>query len=687
MIMKKMMFLLLFLPGASQILFSQTFADTVVTLQGVEIQGVRFGGLSSGEVKRLQVGNNLSSVTGTAAEAFRQIPSLTTDMEGGVTFRGSNKAAILWNGVPYGLLEEYSGDVLIQLPAVFLNHIRAESYPSIDLMPDGDAGLLNLSPSAPPGGSPLQLTLGGGWNERYNAGAALDLHPGAFRIAGKYNYRKEYRKRSFRRSTANSAGVTEMDNSASARPDVHTADLLASYDVTPDDLLSAYGLYYLMDYSRYGAINNTRKNPAGEVVNRMLRNRYNDQRQEAAAAEVRWQHRFAGPHDNLEFVFNYNNFTYDEDNDYKNENPQTGAIVAQDNLFITQQKDNYYLKGAYRKGFSGGLLFEAGYTGQIKAERYTSDANNLVQDDWVHSPEKSDGYTFRRSVHLVYASLEKQWERISGEIGVQGEYSRQRARSAEHGSFHPYPRARLVYRTNGKDALSLAYLQRVIRPLGTDYNDFVNNSDATHIIQGNPDLKNEIIHSLDLSYTLNLSRFRLSPGVYFRYKSNRIMEMVREDMQDMTVWKKENAGDSRIAGAELSASWSPSGYLSVSLSGNVFRDEIDGRTLGYGVKKSMVCHDMKGAVNIHFTADTELQLDGFRISDQLTPQGEIKSRYAVNAGFSQYFMQRKWRLNLSVNNIFDSLEETTLIDTPTLQMEQIRNRDARVAWLTLTCRL
>ena len=32
-------------------------------------------------------------------------------------------------------------------------------------------------------------------------------------------------------------------------------------------------------------------------------------------------------------------------------------------------------------------------------------------------------------------------------------------------------------------------------------------------------------------------------------------------------------------------------------------------------------------------------------------------------------------------------EETTIIDAPNLEMTQKRNRDARVAWLTLTYRL
>ncbi|MFQ6927212.1 MAG: hypothetical protein ACLRS8_02180 [Parabacteroides merdae] len=69
------------------------------------------------------------------------------------------------------------------------------STPSIGLVPDGDAGILNLSSVVyTAADSPLVLTLGAGFQERYNAGAILNLHPGKFHIVGKYNYRREFRK-------------------------------------------------------------------------------------------------------------------------------------------------------------------------------------------------------------------------------------------------------------------------------------------------------------------------------------------------------------------------------------------------------------------------------------------------------------------------------------------------------------
>lgn len=130
----------------------------------------------------------------------------------------------------------------------------------------------------------------------------LNLTPGKFNITGKYDYRREYRKRSFEKTTTDNTGVAEMRNNASARPDIHTADLNVDYLLSDNDIMSVYGLYHLTDYSRYGGINNKKLTPAGEVMNHVIRHRYNDQRQQAYAAEVRWLHRFSNPADQLKIV-------------------------------------------------------------------------------------------------------------------------------------------------------------------------------------------------------------------------------------------------------------------------------------------------------------------------------------------------------------------------------------------------
>ncbi|SEG07229.1 outer membrane beta-barrel family protein [Parabacteroides chinchillae] len=687
-----------------QQLFSQTLIDTTLFIQNIDVQGKRFAGVSGGEIKKLQVEDNLTSMTGTTAEAFRQIPSLITDMEGGVTFRGADKPGMLIDGIPYGMLEEYSGDVLIQLPALFFNKISLGQFPLVNLVPDGDAGVLNLS-SAMFGknDSPLIVTLGAGWNERYNAGAILNLHPAKFHITAKYNYRKEYRERTFSKSTATLKNRTEMNNNAVARPDVHLADLKVGYDLSSKDQITIHGLYYLMDYSRYGRINNRVFNPQGEQLKYVIRNRYNDQKQEAYAVEAYWNHRFSN-NSNLYTVFNYNNFIYNEDNDFKNENPESGKIVAEDNQFFNRKKHNYYWSAGYSLPFSENWIFNVGYIGRSKVENYDTDANNKINGNWVSNDQKIYNYRFHRSLNLLYASLERKWNDFEAEVGLHVEVNKQTMEQfspfwvnssnsvnvglkTDNTYFHLYPRARFSYQMGKNNQLIFSYQQRVIRPDGSDLSSFLDNSDVTHISQGNPDLKDEFIHTLELGYQLTVLNFRLSPALYYRNRTNRIME-VASQVNDETIWMKDNAGNSQTVGFDISMNWSPFKNVSVGLSGDVYRDEIDGRMIGYdNVKKSLTCWDIKGNVNVNITRNTEFQVDGFFISDQLTPQGKIKSHYSVNAGLSHYFIHRKLRANLSINNIFDTLEEIMVIDTENLQMTQKRNRDARVAWLTLTYNL
>lgn len=64
------------------------------TIEEVEVIGKYASGISGSPVKKLQVERQLSSASVTTAEAIRQLPSVITDIEGGVTFRGSSHSGL-----------------------------------------------------------------------------------------------------------------------------------------------------------------------------------------------------------------------------------------------------------------------------------------------------------------------------------------------------------------------------------------------------------------------------------------------------------------------------------------------------------------------------------------------------------------------------------------------------------------
>ena len=661
-------------------LCAQTPADTTLTLGNVDVEGRRSITTEGFEVSHINLDNRFSSSLFTAGEALRQLPSVVSDIEGDIFYRGSSRTAFLLGGVPYGLFEENAGDVFIQLPSFFFNKLALSSYPAASLLPDGDAGVIDLISSSQDN-SPLQLTLGGGLHNRYNAGIVSSIRTRKFLITAKYDYRKEYRKRNFSKTTTDASGTTMLDNNAAARPDVHIADLNIAYDLSPKDVISAYGMIYHMDYSRTGNIDNTKLDAAGKIKNHIIRHRYNDQMQRSWASEMRWNHRFENG-GSLYSLFNFNNFDYDENNDFQNENPTSGKIVAQDNLFVNRNKKNYYATMAYNNRFANGVTLNGGLTGRWTKEHFTTDANALKAGTWTNTPNKSNDFSFKREVEMAFLTIKKDWEGFSAEAGLQGEAEHRESGDVDHNRFSVYPRLQLI-RHFGNDNLIFSYVERAVRPMGSQLNPFVDLSDVTHIIQGNTDLKNERIRSAQLSFHNNNSVLSFTPTLYFRYRSNRIYENIYV-LNNQDIWKVENSGNNKTAGFELTTDWNPVRWFSLNAAADVYRNEIDGRIAGYDDKKALNCFDIRGLFAFHLSRNTELQADGFFVSDQLTPQGKIRKRGTVNAGISQYFMQRKLRAQVSIDDIFDTLGETTVINSDKLKMTQKRSRDARVAWLNLT---
>ena len=84
-------------------------------------------------------------------------------------------------------------------------------------------------------------------------------------------------------------------------------------------------------------------------------------------------------------VFNYNNFSYDEDNDFKNENPQNGNIVSEDNQSIDHTKHNYFWGFGYGQEIDG-WDFKLGYIGRVRNEDYLTAAFDKVDGSFELSP-------------------------------------------------------------------------------------------------------------------------------------------------------------------------------------------------------------------------------------------------------------------------------------------------------------
>ena len=88
------------------------------------------------------VGKDLSNAGGTAADILNNIPSVTVDVDGEVSFRGSQGVRILIDGKPSALVN--SPDALRQLPGNMIESIEVITNPSARYEAAGEAGIINI---------------------------------------------------------------------------------------------------------------------------------------------------------------------------------------------------------------------------------------------------------------------------------------------------------------------------------------------------------------------------------------------------------------------------------------------------------------------------------------------------------------------------------------------------------------
>lgn len=677
-------------------MYAQSAQDSTQTsiqtlrLKEVEVTGSYRRSPIQYATQTVSINNNPSINRLNVSEAIAQLPSVNIGIEGDIRRRGNTDVNLLFNGIPLALFEENRGDVLILFPSYTLNSIETGDNLYDYTFVDGGSGIINLRPfSSNKKEKYLQLTGAMGAHERYNADIKGGISTKKFFFDAGYNFKREYRHRTFRKETINNTGTAYQNNNASAHPNINFGYVNTGVSINANNQLVFNGLLFDMNYDRLGNIDNKKLKPDGSVANHMIRQRDNSQKQKAWSAGTEWKHTFTKlKNASLQAGFNYDNYAYDEDNYFKNKKPDTEQILAQEELFINQEKHQYIAQARFEQAINPVLSYYVGYTGRFKRDAYRANGYNLVNDKWTPNLAKCDTFDLNSNIHLISLGSQISKGNFLANVSLQGDISSRKTDSKHQQVetkhlFTLLPQVNITYSSNKNTTWNISYSQRINRPVLRDLNPYIDTSDPTFTRKGNPSLKNELVHLTQISNTSRFGTFTLNPIVYYAYRSNRIMDIAQVE-DNKTIWTKENASNTQSAGLEINASWQPFRQLFVYLTANGYHYEIDGQRQGWGKRKGDFAVDAKGGITYLPFRNTRLQIDGYYTDKQLTPQGSISSLYSVNAGASQYLLNQRMCITLSIQNIFDSMEEsTTFVSGPETQYIH-RNRDARAFWASIS---
>lgn len=665
---------------------SQSLGEVVVT-------GKRSTYQQTVDKKIFNVGSDIASGSGVVSDLLQHVPSVQVDMEGGVSLRGNDNVLILINGKPSVLTKGANrGTVLQQIPASSIERIEVVTNPSAQFKPDGTSGIINLIlKKEKAGGLNGNLLANVGNKGRYNGGLSLGWNSSHWGITGNYGFRKDRRDRTnlnnrtlIDETNGSKTFVNQLSNSR-APSTSHIGGLGIQWNPTEKDLLEVSGNYTYMKFPRIEDNHTIQWNEV-RTVKDYTRSRIDHERQKEGEGSFSYTHTFSKGH---ELATDYTYALQDEveDNHYTNLNTIPTQASTFDNTLIRQKNSSHLARLILTNQLNEQSILTTGLEAQLDRSDLNYYAEDLIDSHWAVNSEKTNHFVFDQYLYTAYATWKNSLDNLSWMIGVRGEYSdlksdlRTSAQVVKNHNLMVFPTLHTSYKLNARQELQLNYSLRVNRPEGDDMNPFPEYQDPYNLKAGNPNLKPEKIHSVELGWQYKKEATTLILTPYYRYTFNKLTSITKVMADGVLMTTKENMSSSSAAGAELVFNSSLGRWCNYNLSSNMFYNAIDATDLGYSDKKGSIAWYVSLNSDFNIGRHLMFQLNTRYNSSVLTPQGKRGSTYIVNMGARYDIPRYHLAFTATVSDLFDSFKSVTYVDTPTIQQKLERRKAPRIFYI------
>ncbi len=643
---------------------------------------------------------DLSAQTGSASDILQNVPSVSVDLDGAVSLRGSANVAFLINGKPSGLMNRSSTTFLQQLPANSIERIEVITNPSAKYRPDGAAGIINivLKKNARPGfnGS---LTANASTRDRYNASLSGNYNPGKLNLFGTYGFRRNWLSRQgtdLRIITDPATGaqtIFDLHDSATGRPQLHTANAGLDYAFNAKNKIGLSAAYFTLFQDRFQPVSTQLRNST-EVIQdyRTERNEHEDEQEVETSAS--FEHQFDEEDHTLQLEIGYSGYAELEESRYADIYRIPAFPVLRGHNTIRKSGHTTSATAEYARPIGEDMEIEAGYEGEFFQDDldYAAERFDPVLLHWRPDPTRTNRFLFRQDVHALFGTLGREIEDISILAGLRAEQTYISSQLPTLDSVIPnnyfklFPTLHVGWQISDDAEIGLSYSRRVNRPDSDELNPFPEYNDPRNIEAGNPDLKPEQIHAVELGYQWKKNDLRFLPGIYYRYAYDAFTEITRFINDSTLLTTSANLSANQSAGLELILSWSHRNRLHLNLSSNTFWNQLDASNLGYSTRKSTVSSEVKLAAGFNLTKGTKIQANATYQSALLTAQGKSLPNYFLNAGLRQDVFKKQASLLLTVSDVFNTLRRSWVINTPALQQTVTRKRRSQIVYLGFSWR-
>ncbi len=633
-----------------------------INLQNVVVEGNRSPVTYQIDKKVIDVSQMATSISGSATDVLENVPSVTVDIDGNVSLRGSSSFTVLIDGKPSVMDAQ---DILQQIPASSIETIEIITNPSAKYDPEGNAGIINIK---------LKKEKNLGWGGVVNANAGVnDKYGGDFIFENKssdfsYNFGLNYNRRFFPGSSMEekqfglSSGTSFINSDGSRERGRISFGVRGGFDFNFNESNSlSLGMRY---GSRSGKHNSTLKytqwstaDPQ-QILYKSINN--SDRSGDYYALNLNYQHKFPLKGHELSAELFGSHRNSDESSiseDIKDSGQFSGKKTTE-----SGPSTEFRGKLDYTLPLGENSKFEAGSQGEMDL----SDESNGLSDynsttgSYEFQPLYSNDTKYNRSELAIYSIYADQFNNLGVQIGARTEYTyrtielKKTGQSFSIDRWDFFPSIHSSFKFAEGSQLMASYTRRIDRPHGWALEPFFTWQDANNVRKGNPGLQPEFIDSYELGFQTFFGQVTMSNDFYYRVNHNTIDRVRTVYAENVTLNTFENVGNDYSLGSEFMFTFDPVKPWNVNLMGNIYDYRIKGNLYGEPFERQSFNWRIRMNNSFKLFASTMIQLNARYNSPSVSSQGTRKGYFSTDLAIKQDLLNRNISLTLQVRDLLNT---------------------------------
>ncbi|GAA4436318.1 outer membrane beta-barrel family protein [Ravibacter arvi] len=598
-------------------------------------------------------------------DMMRKVPYLALDADNNIVMKGSTDFRILINGKPSSMVERNYKEVLRTIPASTIERIEVITTPPAKYDAEGLAGIINII---------TNKKLDNGYNgsvnvsERFPAGGpslggSFSVKTGKLgmtAMAGANIYNTPSARTWIDRNTIGT-DPTFLWQQGSASEDSRGGYF--GYEVSYElDTLNLISGQFNLNGNRTKGQRDQSSRLTGEkdVLQQYFLDNRNEGRGRGMDASLNYQKAFRADKNRL-LTFSYRYYSFGND--------MATALSISDRIDYDlpdyrQVNDQKFAEQTFQLDYVYPIkkwTMEAGLKAILR--KNNSDFQHRSWDadkgEFETDPLMSNRFTNEQNVYGAYNTYQYNLKNWSFKAGARLEQTIMTADFVSSETFVKQNYLNLIpsasisrkFKKNN-NGINLGYTQRIQRPGIYKLNPFVDRSNPNFERTGNPNLRNELVNDLQLSYNqAKKGSFNISiGGMFFRDLIFQVSTYDAATGINRTTYG--NTGSARLLMTQMSFNYPITKKWSYNMNARVAHGKVTGTVNGVTITNSGIMAQVFAATSYRFEKSWRLNANISAYNGGINLQGKSNGASFTSFSGSKDLMKDQLSLSVSVNNPF-----------------------------------